>query len=147
MRVCSLITYYTFILFSISLGVFTLVTVTLLLQSKETKSAAETMDDVFMVFFPHYCLGKSFINIYVRYDLRNICLNLKPTNIIQVLSSGGNWLLVFSFNSIDIRVPLSFPVVRLVIKNELFSYEGTTMYTIFAGNLIFFYLSWSYTRF
>ena len=100
-----LILTITLFFFSISLGVFTLVTVTLLLPIEKTKSAAETMDDVFMVFFPPYCLGKSFINIYVRYNLRNICLNPKPTNIIQVLSSGGNWLIVYSLNSIDIRVP------------------------------------------
>lgn len=28
-----------------------------------------------MVFFPHYCLGKSIINIYVRYAKRLKCLH------------------------------------------------------------------------
>ncbi|XP_062605265.1 phospholipid-transporting ATPase ABCA3-like [Saccostrea cucullata] len=54
-------------------GLFTLLTVTFLYPSKKTKAAAETMDVLFMIFLPHYCLGKTFTDIYVRYSLRSKC--------------------------------------------------------------------------
>ncbi|XP_061178877.1 phospholipid-transporting ATPase ABCA3-like [Saccostrea echinata] len=54
-------------------GLFTLLTVTFLYPSKKTRDAAETMDDLFMIFLPHFCLGKMFTNIYVRYSLRTKC--------------------------------------------------------------------------
>lgn len=61
--------------FSFFVGLFTLLTVTFLYPVKETSDSAEKMDNVFMVFFPHYCLGKSIINIYVRYAKRLKCLH------------------------------------------------------------------------
>lgn len=62
-------------IFSFFVGLFTLLTVTFLYPVKETSDSAEKMDNVFMVFFPHYCLGKSIINIYVRYAKRLKCLH------------------------------------------------------------------------
>lgn len=61
--------------FSFFVGLFTLLTVTFLYPVPETRGSAEKMDNVFMVFFPHYCLGKSIINIYVRYAKRLKCLH------------------------------------------------------------------------
>ncbi|XP_062579274.1 phospholipid-transporting ATPase ABCA3-like [Saccostrea cucullata] len=64
-------------------GLFTLLMVTFLHLSPETKSASDAMDKVFMIILPHFCLGKTFTNIYVRYDLRLQCHKDLNQNITQ----------------------------------------------------------------
>ena len=89
-----IIRYYKHLLFIYDLshlfiGVFTLVTVSLLFPIKETKDDAEKMDNVFMVFIPHYCLGKSFINMYLQYSYRVQCLNPKSPDVLQTPPTRG----------------------------------------------------------
>lgn len=85
-------------------GLFTLLTVTLLYPLKETKSAAEDMDKVFTLFFPHYCLGKAFINIYVRYTYRINCEQPNKQDLVAMIYAGGNLILTGSFfNFVDGR--------------------------------------------
>ncbi|XP_048742335.2 phospholipid-transporting ATPase ABCA3-like isoform X2 [Ostrea edulis] len=66
-------------------GLFTLLMVTFLYPIKQTKSTAEDMDSVFMVFLPHYCLGKMFTNIYARYAMRVQCQT--QTSLTELLGT------------------------------------------------------------
>ncbi|XP_061179443.1 phospholipid-transporting ATPase ABCA3-like [Saccostrea echinata] len=65
-------------------GLFTLLMVTFLYPSPDTRSASETMDKVFMIVLPHFCLGKTFTNIYVRYALRFQCRKSLGPNVTQM---------------------------------------------------------------
>lgn len=57
-------------------GFFILFIVIFFYFVKEISDFVEKMDNVFMVFFFYYCLGKSIINIYVRYVKRLKCFYL-----------------------------------------------------------------------
>ncbi|XP_052680751.1 phospholipid-transporting ATPase ABCA3-like [Crassostrea angulata] len=78
------------IIINIVVGLFTLLTVTFLYPVKETSDSAVKMDNVFMVFFPHYCLGKSIINIYVRYAKRLKCLHPNKHDHPSLTFFGGS---------------------------------------------------------
>lgn len=78
-------------------GFFILFIVIFFYFVKEIKDFVEKMDNVFMVFFFYYCLGKSIINIYVWYVKWLKCFYLNKYDYFIFIFFGGIYIFLLIF--------------------------------------------------
>lgn len=78
-------------------GFFILFIVIFFYFVKEISDFVEKMDNVFMVFFFYYCLGKSIINIYVWYVKWLKCFYLNKYDYFIFIFFGGIYIFLLIF--------------------------------------------------
>lgn len=78
-------------------GFFILFIVIFFYFVKEISDFVEKMDNVFMVFFFYYCLGKSIINIYVWYVKWLKCFYFNKYDYFIFIFFGGIYIFLLIF--------------------------------------------------
>lgn len=59
-------------------GIAPQLTVTILSLIESTKSAAKSLDWMFLVLFPNYSMGKGISDLYNNYEFMDLCFNKLP---------------------------------------------------------------------
>ncbi|XP_041350182.1 phospholipid-transporting ATPase ABCA3-like [Gigantopelta aegis] len=117
------------IIFNILTGLTTLLVVMILqIPSLGAVDVSDALDWVFLVIFPHYCLGKSFMDIYTNYVNTKTCNKLDYKVVCQRVAMpcckgncGSDFCILFSENYFDWEAPgVGRELVFMILQGFLY---------------------------